>query len=487
MGPAERWRALGSRSRALVLGLLLAAAGAALLTFAFGRDERTPLFAAPLRPEQVAEVAQRLAEWNVAFIAGGDNLRVDARHRNELLLRLSLAGLPHPHRATSSETLEKAGPLVPQSVLDAQQREGLAGDLAAALRGLDGVDDAQVIIAAPRAAAFADETAAPVSAGVRLSLRAGARLTPERIAGIRQFVADGVPGLHADHVALLDDRGAALDDGPPASDDPAAMQASLQSALDEAFGSGATIVRVRLERDPRGRELHSLRRAPLGGAPVASSGLDERYANGKKLYAKRSSAEDRGSDVREERTEIPPGGLDRVSVAVAVDAARGLDVEKIRSLAGATLGLVDGRDVLRVEAVPFARAGRAAASPVSVALGLAATFVPPALLALALAYAARAGARPLERALETLSRRVLLARETRAQREAAGLAPARVRGALRDEPPHAAAAIISALPAATATAVLELYPPEERAAIVRRMQRAASPAVPDYESVLHRA
>jgi hypothetical protein len=43
------------------------------------------------------------------------------------------------------------------------------------------------------------------------------------------------------------------------------------------------------------------------------------------------------------------------------------------------------------------------------------------------------------------------------------------------------------LPAATATAVLELYPPEERAAIIRRMQRAASPAVPDYESVLRRA
>ena len=278
MALVQRWRALAPRSRWLVIGLVIAALGAGALAWGLQRDVRVPLFAAPLRPEQVAEVAQRLAEWNVAFIAAADNVRVDARRRNELLLRLSLAGLPHPHRPTSSETLEKAGPLVPQSVLDAQQREGLAGDLAAALRGLDGVEDAQVIIAAPRAAAFADETSAPVSAGVRISLRPGASLTPERIAGIRQFVADGVPGLEPAHVALLDDRGSALDAQPAAIDDAASLQGSLQSALDEAFGASATIVRVRLERDPRVRQLSSLRRAPLPGATVASASLDEQYA-----------------------------------------------------------------------------------------------------------------------------------------------------------------------------------------------------------------
>jgi flagellar motor switch protein FliG len=67
-----------------------------------------------------------------------------------------------------------------------------------------------------------------------------------------------------------------------------------------------------------------------------------------------------------------------------------------------------------------------------------------------------------------------------------GYAPARVRGALAHEPPHAAAAIISALPAATAAAVLELYPQHEREALVRRMQRAPSPLIPDAHEVLGR-
>jgi len=64
--------------------------------------------------------------------------------------------------------------------------------------------------------------------------------------------------------------------------------------------------------------------------------------------------------------------------------------------------------------------------------------------------------------------------------------PRRFLGALSGEPPHTAAAIISALPTATATAVLEMYPPEERAAIVRRLARTAAPVVPDATSLLHR-
>jgi flagellar motor switch protein FliG len=67
-----------------------------------------------------------------------------------------------------------------------------------------------------------------------------------------------------------------------------------------------------------------------------------------------------------------------------------------------------------------------------------------------------------------------------------GYAPARVRGALAGEPPHAAAAIISALPAATAAAVLELYPPHEREAIVKRMQRTHSAVVPSADELLAR-
>ena len=484
LGLVARWQGLARGQRGVLAALAAAVLCAAVALSLFARDTRVPLFVTPLRGDQIAEVVERLAEWNVPFVAAADNVNVDARRRNDLLLRLSLAGIPHLHRAGSSETLEKIGPLTPQSVLDAQQREGLAGDLAAALRGIAGVDDAQVIIAPGRQAAFADETSSPPSAGVRLRLKPGARLERDAIEGIRRFVADSISGLSAARVAILDDRGLALDGERTRSDDAGALETSLQTALDQAFGSGATIVRVRLDYDARARELRDVHRAPLAGNPISRTSIDERYSADKKKYTKVHALEDRGSDVHEEQTEVPAGTLARISVAIAVDSKRNLDVAAIRSLAGATLGLVSGRDTLDVEAVAFAPSQAQPAAPLWGLLGLIAALAPAAAWS-AIAYCAlRFGGAPLARAFEAATQRLALARASRA---VAGYPPAHVRGALRDEPAHTAAAIISALPAATATAVLELYPVEERAAIVRRMQRETAPVVPDCESILRRA
>src|ERR1700686_441609 len=90
------------------------------------------------------------------------------------------------------------------------ERNAPARDRAAALRGIAGIDDAQVIIAPGRSAAFADESSSPPSASVRLRLKPGAQLGRQTIDGIRQFVADGVSGLAPTRVAILDDRGLAL-------------------------------------------------------------------------------------------------------------------------------------------------------------------------------------------------------------------------------------------------------------------------------------
>jgi len=104
----DRWKTWPSRTRiaAFIAGVLVAAA-LAFVSLA-QRDRRVALFAAPLRAEQVTEVVERLAEWNVPFIAVADNVQVDASRRNAVLLKLSLAGVPHTHLASSAEALAKA-------------------------------------------------------------------------------------------------------------------------------------------------------------------------------------------------------------------------------------------------------------------------------------------------------------------------------------------------------------------------------------------
>ena len=479
---------LAARIVALPSRVKLAAAGAVLLVgllvavaLLVTRDPRVALFATPLRADQLAEVETRLAAWRVPYAPLADNVRVDPRRRADLLLRLGLAGIPHPHLVGSGEALAHVGALTPQTVLEAQTRDALAADLAQGLRGLDGVADARVIVAPGRGGIYADDPARDASASVRITLAPGARLGATTVAGIRAFVAGGVPGLDPSHVTVLDDRGV-LDGGDGASDDDA-LQGSLQSALDAAFGSGATIVRV--HREPLGevRESHDVRRAGLP-AVLTRTNDDERYASEKKRYAKLTATEEHGSETRDERRVAAADATARLSVAVFVDIARGLDVDAIRTLAEAAVGIDRRRgDALRVEAVRFATP---AVVPVRAldgwaVAGLVAGTIPQLAIAAAAVVLIALGARPAYALVVRIAERAAVRTAAGAS---AGLPPARVRGALAGEPPHVAAAVISALPAATATAVLELYPHEERAQIVRRLTRAASDLVPPAEELL---
>jgi len=476
-----RWNTAAPRVRltlvAIVAVVIIGIGGSFLLT----QDTRVILFSTSLKPDQLAEVEERLAAWAVPFAPVADNVRMDARRRSELLLRLSLAGVPHAHLTTSDETLAKIGALTPQAVLEAQTRDGLAADLALGLRGIVGIADARIVIAPARAGMYADERSHDASASVRVTLLSGAHLAANVVIGIRRFVAGGVPGLEPDRVTVLDDHGLALGESNEVHDDET-TQLALQSALDTAFGAGVTIVRVHRELAGVRRDVHDVRRAPVGGGAIATTTNDERYASERKRYSRSNAIEDRGSDLRETHEETLPQATARMTIAVFVDAARVRDLNSIRDLVAASAGIDRARgDALTVEAIRFAVSVPPSAPRVAFPfVPYAAAIAPQLLVSFAILVAIGFGARPCYR----LAARVLDRASVAAAREhVSGIAPIHVRGALVGEPPHTAAAIISALPAATATAVLELYPPEERAAIVRRLTRAANPLLPDAEEL----
>ena len=473
--------ALSPRVKALVFG----GATLALVLLAFAvnatHDARVPLFATPLYPEQLTEVQTRLAGWGIVYAPLADNVRVDPRRRADVLLRLSLAGVPHRHLATTDEAFAHVNALTPQSILEAQTRDALAADLAQGLRGLDGVADARVIVAPASGGGYADETARDASASVRVTLAAGTHLARAAVAGIRAFVAGGVPGLDAERVTVLDDRGE-LDGGSLVPDD-TTVQTSLQSALDAALGAGTTIVRVHREPYGETRDEHDVKRLPLAGDLTRTNG-DERYASAQKKYQKQTTTEERGSETRESHRIATADATARLSVAIFVDGARAIDLEKIRVLASAAAGIDERRgDRLRVEAVRFAAQAQPPVRGIDAwaIAGLVTGTLPQLALVAGAVALIVLGARP---AYALFARAIEAAGMRDAARETTGLPPARVRGALAGEPPHVAAAVISALPAATATAVLELYPPEERAQIVRRLSRAAVDLVPHPEELL---
>lgn len=479
-----RWNALPKWLRLAATAAILTTLALATAAAIVARPARVPLFATPLHPEQLAGTEERLAAWKVSFTPTSENVVVDAGRRNDLLLKLSLAGVPHPHLASTGEALANIGVLTPEAVIEAQTRAGLAGDVEAGLRGIDGIDDARVIVAPAKAPEFADESMHDASASVRLQLHAGAQISPEVVAGIKAFVAASVPELQSSHVTILDDRGIALGSDAGPSDEASDLQGSLQSALDLAFGAGATIVRVHGEYDAARTSERDVRRAPVGVAPIERTRHHESYDGVGKRYRGLEEREDRGSETRESLAFVPAGVLKRLSTAVFVDQDRSLDLGKVREFAAATLGYDARRgDTLAVDTIDFHREPVAKKDAWWLLYGMLVPLAPALVLAIGLVTCVRIAAPALASLVQRLAERAIFERTSKT---AAGFAPARVHSMLEREPPHAAAAIISALPTATAAAVLDLYPPHERDAIVHRMQRCHSPLISDAQELLRR-
>lgn len=463
---------------AAVLALALVAIGVAIAVHPSASD----LFATPLHAEQLEEVEERLASWNVPFTPTQDNVMVDARRRNDLLLRLSLAGIPHAHLAGTDEALAAVGALTPQSVIDAQTLDGRASDIASALRDVAGVQDARVIIAPGKTGEFADESGSTATASVRLRLEPGTRLSAATVAGVRAFVAAAVAGLDPAHVTILDDRGIALGSASDGGDDSADLQGGLQSALDSAFGAGSTIVRVHAEYEPASIDRHDITRAPLLGGTIERNTSARAYRHGAETYHEATEQSTRGSQTRDVTSRVGAGALARISTAVFVDASHAADLLAIRDLAAATVGFDSRRgDTLAVQAVDFARLPPARKDAWWLLYGSIVPLLPTLACVAGALIALHFAMPPLRAAASAFLERSRIAETAKRAPE---MPPAHVRTLLASEPPHAAAAVISALPAATAAAVLELYPPHERDAIVRRMHRTPPPLFPDPSELL---
>jgi flagellar biosynthesis/type III secretory pathway M-ring protein FliF/YscJ len=477
----KKWHGLKAQARIIFFAIPCICVLIALGFIVAFWPKTSPLFAVPLDSEQLAQIDAQLAAWNVTHTTLSDNVMVDQNARNTVLLRLSLAGLPRAHIATTNETLAKASALTPDALLEIQSRTGLAGDIALALRSIDGISDASVVIAPAHQGTFVDETSSQASASVRLSLRPGVVLSREAVEGILGFISSAVPNLDRSHVVLLDDRGVALGKDGAAGDDAEATRLALQSAFDTAFGPGSTIVRVHAVYDQHAEHVHEVDRLPVGGGTLAIQKSDEQYRSREKQYAKHDSTENRGSIERERDSSVFAGALNHLSVAVLVDDTRTVDLVKIRNTAYAATGIdVAHGDAIHVEAVHFAHPAAFTLPHGIFWMNISGVVFPYFAACIFLILVLRVLPGPVQHVLH----RILEHKAIHAAKQAGmHIPPREVLGILAGEPPHTAAAVISALPTVTAAAVLDLYPSDERGAIVARMARRAGAFAPTWEQL----
>lgn len=213
---------------------------AALAYMAFQSGPQAPLFAG-LADADKAAIAESLNAAGLSYTIdpATGTLSVDAAKVHEA--RMLLAGQGLPKAAPSGNAMIMAMPMGASRAVEGDTlRSAREADLARSIEAIDAVAVAKVHIATPEPSPFVRDSK-PAKASVMLTLRAGRTLSEGQVQAIRFLVASSVPGMNAEQVSVIDQRGVLLSSTASSTDLTMfqlqmKIEDRLRAAVDALFG-----------------------------------------------------------------------------------------------------------------------------------------------------------------------------------------------------------------------------------------------------------
>ncbi|HWT42390.1 MAG TPA: flagellar basal-body MS-ring/collar protein FliF, partial [Sphingopyxis sp.] len=327
-------------------------------------------------------------------------LTVDASKLHQA--RIALAGQGLPKAAPSGDSLIASLPMGSSRAIEGEAlRSAREADLSRTIETIDAVKSARVHVAAAEPSLFVREDK-PATASVMLTLQNGRSLSDGQVQAIRFLVASSIPGMNADQVSVIDQRGALLSDTASGSDMKAfqlqlqvedRFRRALDTLLGPMLGAGNYTVEVHADVDmsesqatresfPENdraltseqitRSTSGTSNAPAVGIPgalsnqppqattIAATGPQPVPAPAPTAGTESNENAARAYEVGREIsvTHSPQGKLRRVSVAVALNqgkkALTQADLTKIDNLVKGAIGYDATRgDLVAINQRPF--------------------------------------------------------------------------------------------------------------------------------------
>ena len=230
---------------------------AALAYFTMQAAPQAQLFAG-LDDADKAAVAEALQSQGIAHSVDSSTgaLTVDADKLHQA--RIALAGQGLPKAAPSGDSLIASLPMGSSRAVEGEAlRSAREADLSRTIETIDAVKSARVHVAAAEPSLFVRDDK-PATASVMLTLQNGRSLSDGQVQAIRFLVASSVPGMNAEQVSVIDQRGALLSDTASGSDMKAfqlqlqvedRFRRALDTLLGPMLGAGNYTVEVHADVD----------------------------------------------------------------------------------------------------------------------------------------------------------------------------------------------------------------------------------------------
>ena len=401
------WSTLKLWQRASIFfAVFIVLAGLGAMIFMTGSTTYEPLYAG-LEVEDQAAIVDYLKENNMPY-------RLDP-NANAILMpggaiyetRLALAQLGLPKGGTTGfEIFDNSN----MGMSEFQQRitymRAIEGELARTIAQMSQVENARVSVVIPEQRLFLEQQK-PSTASVLLRLRQGATLGPTQVKSIIHLVAHSVDGLEPDAVTVVDTNGRILSDmvsdslilyNPDGTNTVTSVQRELERQherelenkvrimLEQVFGPGSAIVRVRIDLDldkrtssfveyspnpdtgtgvprsnERQEESYTGQGNPVNGNPGTTTNIPGYAINSSTVeseYNRSNSTTNYEISTRKGDQVVTPGGVRRLSASVLINDKDGsitdARLDALQEVIASAIGFSQQRgDSLVVRAMRF--------------------------------------------------------------------------------------------------------------------------------------
>jgi flagellar M-ring protein FliF len=405
----ETFRALPTRSKAIIAVSAVAILAIAFLMLRIAGAPSYTMLASGLDPAKTGEITASLDEQGIAYELrnNGTGLAVDKSQAAQARVALAGAGVNVGSSGEGFELFDEQKLGASEMQQQVTYQRALEGEVARTIGAVDGVTNPQVQLVLPEDELFADE-ATPATAAVMLGNSADA-MDPGAVRGIAQLVASSVKGLKTDNVTITDASGTLLwpqGDGAGGAGMVAgkqalearysrAMEADLNALLVRTLGPGKGEVSVtadlNADKTTQDEVVYEKKGVPLkeqteteklrgggattGGTAGTGSNIPTYSANAagsgaNSNYQRKTKNVDYGVGKKVARTEIAPGAVNKLNVALIVDKSVPPEVfASLKQAVTSAAGIDTARgDTIQAAQVPFAKVETPKAGPVPTTL-----------------------------------------------------------------------------------------------------------------------
>ena len=201
----EYWLSRSKKQRILMISMtvfVLLVAG--LITFFITRTTLVPLYS-NLTPSETGSIKESLDSRGIQseIADGGTTIKVPEELADTLKVELAAEGLPKSGSIDYSFFSQNAGMGTTENEFNVMKLDAMQTELANLIKGIEGINDAKVMITIPETGIFVSDASAEASASIVLNTKAGYEFEQNQIQALYQLVSKSIPNLPTDNIVIM--------------------------------------------------------------------------------------------------------------------------------------------------------------------------------------------------------------------------------------------------------------------------------------------